>query len=942
MANNIINTNTLFTETRIDVDPEDAHERAVHQRVEREIDEESSNITKIETGFETRKIIREGYKDPEAAKLCSQLYSEGSKYADYTHDDRNIKGSAEISKWSCCDNEIYLSKIRPLFEKPAKARDEILPHHIFDNRVKSTTTETKTVRKGKPGAGGRSSKKKDSILLNEKIQTALVGAKNIIADYRSYVDDSAANPVFALKSRGTKMIELYVLRYILNAQQMIDNYLSALKNFKTVKSDRRPRKEEVEEVTDMLNKAEKEMYEMIIGAEKLYQKMMSCPEIFEGHQIVKDFRGFIKNQRELCSFDLQTVAIKYCELIFKTRYDYLIQTGKKYSLNSMQSEVMRYIQEKSGPTDYYLGFLRSGLGTGKTALALPIAGYLSAKRVASNSSTYAEKVLFVYPTSPVLIDAASMLNRVGNNYSIVTVDPRNPNRYVAWDRKKSKDGNALYCSTYITDFHTAHMILRQQNMNKLGIRSESDGEELDITMMVIDEPTMGADKVNGPYTRLFVQLMKLAPGKIILMSGTMPEYNRLERLYESCFRRFPGMSIIDFTPAHPKIGCMMTGQNGGVYMPHQISDNIETLGRIVESVRANPMVGRCYTFECLNHIIKTSNQEDKISTTTMMNDPSQATQEYIQKRVLDILSTITDINWKPMNASVLDPTKIFRSDYPFISKGTLVFCSSPVDVAISWYRNNYNSDKIDNAPSMGRILEKYTERMKRWQQECKSKSKAAATQSGMTISKSIRENATPQSLASLGVVSDLPKWEFETKYCLGFIEHCRANGYSSSACGGIPVAPEDFASSFNSMDNRLLYLLACGIGVYSSTSKLLPKSYLEFVIQAMSAGKIKIIFCDGSLAYGLNLPVSTIILVDQPIESVTNPGTVHPSIVDIHSIKTIFQMFGRAGRGGNLSYRADAYLVGSDRLFGMIDSYLANTLDEGTRDEAVNILSHLD
>ena len=140
------------------------------------------------------------------------------------------------------------------------------------------------------------------------------------------------------------------------------------------------------------------------------------------------------------------------------------------------------------------------------------------------------------------------------------------------------------------------------------------------------------------------------------------------------------------------------------------------------------------------------------------------------------------------------------------------------------------------------------------------------------------------------------------------------------------------------IDNRLLYLLFCGIGVYTE-SRHTNQEYLNLVVSGMNSGYIKIIFCDGGLAYGLNLPVGTIVLNDEKIVSKIDPGVTYPSIIEQHSIKTIFQMLGRAGRGGNLSYRADAYMIGSGRLGPMLDHYLTDSLEEGSRDEAVNIMA---
>ena len=55
-------------------------------------------------------------------------------------------------------------------------------------------------------------------------------------------------------------------------------------------------------------------------------------------------------------------------------------------------------------------------------------------------------------------------------------------------------------------------------------------------------------------------------------------------------------------------------------------------------------------------------------------------------------------------------------------------------------------------------------------------------------------------------------------------------------------------------------------------------------------------------------------------------------------MKTIFQMLGRAGRGGNLSFEAKVYTTSKDHnLANKLHKYVTGTLDEGSHDEIINI-----
>ncbi len=85
--------------------------------------------------------------------------------------------------------------------------------------------------------------------------------------------------------------------------------------------------------------------------------------------------------------------------------------------------------------------------------------------------------------------------------------------------------------------------------------------------------------------------------------------------------------------------------------------------------------------------------------------------------------------------------------------------------------------------------------------------------------------------------------------------------------------------------------------------------------------------------------MSDIILIDEDVEY---PNKIIPSIVEKHSIKTIFQMLGRAGRGGNLSYEATIYTTSlNNNLINKIKLYVRNSLEEGSKNEINNIKKHI-
>jgi hypothetical protein len=76
-------------------------------------------------------------------------------------------------------------------------------------------------------------------------------------------------------------------------------------------------------------------------------------------------------------------------------------------------------------------------------------------------------------------------------------------------------------------------------------------------------------------------------------------------------------------------------------------------------------------------------------------------------------------------------------------------------------------------------------------------------------------------------------------------------------------------------------LLFCGVGIYSHD---LSSNYLSLVLSLAKDGKLAYLIADASICYGTNYPIN-IVLVSEKFAM-------------LHSLNTLFQLFGRAGRVG--------------------------------------------
>jgi hypothetical protein len=107
-------------------------------------------------------------------------------------------------------------------------------------------------------------------------------------------------------------------------------------------------------------------------------------------------------------------------------------------------------------------------------------------------------------------------------------------------------------------------------------------------------------------------------------------------------------------------------------------------------------------------------------------------------------------------------------------------------------------------------------------------------------------------------------------------------------------------------EDRLLMGLALGIGIFSPTC--MHESYARTVIELASNGHLAFLVADDDICYGTNYPIENVI--------------VDNTCMSRHSVKTIFQVFARAGRPGK-SWRSNIYA--DPRIIEIIDDYIYST-----------------
>jgi hypothetical protein len=101
------------------------------------------------------------------------------------------------------------------------------------------------------------------------------------------------------------------------------------------------------------------------------------------------------------------------------------------------------------------------------------------------------------------------------------------------------------------------------------------------------------------------------------------------------------------------------------------------------------------------------------------------------------------------------------------------------------------------------------------------------------------------------------------------------------------------SSSEMRIPDPFILLLFCGVGIYDPSNRLVDPIYTDLVLEFASKGMLAYVFSNIAMAFGMNFPFAAVFIDD--------------GFAKVHSVYTLFQLMGRAGRVGKLA-KAQAYV----------------------------------
>lgn len=539
-----------------------------------------------------------------------------------------------------------------------------------------------------------------------------------------------------------------------------------------------------------------------------------------------------------------------------------------------QYEVM--FQVNKHLSDGALILYRSAVGSGKTTLIVPIASLLYEKKINTI-------LLFCCSIYSVKIHAASLCYNSNLPFAMASV----VTEYF------DKDGNKIYDKDKAYNSTTKVKITKNNICNKdsdiVAIICDPDAalllvqENKEKYILFIDELTIGLDSQIHQYqTNAIIKLLKNPTKLLILSSATMPNVNSKSIQYIS--KHFS--KLIDIDKNEIFIGCTVCAYNGKVIIPTNEKNKLK------EVIDKNSFLSRMYTMTVLELL-----NPDYIS---LFTDINHLNANYIKDCCIDILLNNSNINVH---------NHYIRPKFDINTLGTTSSHLFPHSTLIAvGYDNLINTtysifdDLLKQLPDIEHILNIYYKELDRY-----NVNKVKLTQSRQKIASN--KNKLDKKELDIELennIGDAPTIKFPSRFRINTVEHAKFYNKDNKIKTSMSFPLEEIDFSFVTQ-TKIKALLMCGVGIYSPHT-INNSNYLNTVVKLMIGGKLPFVVSTYEICYGTNYPFNTTIITD--------------SFSDNHSLNTLFQLMGRAGRVGK---SWTAYSIVPDKYIDIFNDYIKDS-----------------
>jgi hypothetical protein len=697
--------------------------------------------------------------------------------------------------------------------------------------------------------------------------------------------------------------------------------------------------------SELYNKLKKieEIYEVIIGIQKFIKSitnykgksLINTMETIEfSNLLIEDLEKWLNKLIEIYPIDgykLYTLAPK---LLFFCKFDDA-RPGRGIVPRQSQKEVMKYIQENQNG---YLIIYKAMVNSGKTTFAgSALASYVKKYRLSHQNSKL--QALFCCGVENVCYDVASVAYANNIKFGFANIEDNNIKIINSYLCAKDDDRILLIAGLDAT----IKLLIDDK------IRMEKEKELYPYKMpqsnyiLFHDELTADSDNLNSDVLRKNMQILKLCPDKTILSSATLPEITHLTEFLKIYKERYTHLINKIFTVISNEIhsACDMYSYDGDCIIPHFGCKTIIELKNAYKVINDVPFLGRLYTplvvQKMWNEMQGISNLPDL---KTIFSDTNNMKPDMIRKVAMNMIECLIntnsdelvnkicsfnfiepfiekekkeiiddDIIWttdeniednETYNPKKIRLDKLTDIDAHKIAGGiTLITSDNPVDFVLNTFNNYLVLLEKQGFDSVKKIIQLYDKEMISYNEQTKRLEERINRDD-------IRSQKIQQLQQSLPSINFPSIYQINTKkHILNFASKHKhfINKHNIRAEFPAEKHPHNFL-----IDEKLKLLLWCGIAVYNPTTSgnnKIDRFYTNYVHQLMSSNQLAIVVSNKKIMYGSNYPIRTVIPDNDFSEK--------------HSMNSLFQLFGRAGRVG-LAYRATVYISNTlvKRLYDFI------------------------
>lgn len=836
------------------------------------------------------------------------------------------------TKLIACGNTIYNNEIRPKLQA-----DEMLSVKL---PAKLKIKDKKEKKKNKKQSKKKKGMTKEEIIEQQRVEKI---KNNLIEVFDIF--NKTGESILAYRSR-------FVEVKLIGLMKQISNLLNLDRG-------------------DIAEK-KKEAFELICGTNKAIESARTFENVSK--QALEDITYLNKLLMKRVDFSVKTMLTKIPRLALSTEYDFLFPKTSVSPYPSQKELVNKVMSNKEA-----LVFFISMIGTGKTTMIAPLAKYIEHQQIQSNAmgSNVKHELLFACSVEPVRHQVALLAYNCSIKFGIAS---SNTKKFRVINHFSTTDENR---KLVVADLSMALELLKNAKQNNTHYT------------LFIDEPTVGADQPNHPISRLVVQLLEEAPKITILSSATMPRAEEIPDLVKIYKTNHLHGKIEEVISLESKIGCQVFNEQRITIAPHVNCMNKEQLKVQIEKIESMPFLRRIYTPLMMYHLYdKMINNGIKKKLLPNLEEifikPSNLSQGNIEKigiELLDILykhgtdksikniTMLEDVHVEDFKKEDNDESdedsdedifednneeeedmkenielkRIFTKQAHYYIGGCLIACEDPVNFALekaSKLLDILNSEKIGG---LKRFVKDYETKMQEYENNLnkfnqrhnikdedfqKSDKNSAAygfhdgnrikvkTTSGKKRNNEFEKNTKIDDMKEQeGIIRPTFKFPYQFQInTLPFLKLFSPAKLKKIERTTVRTPFIDCEYDLGVSDDITLLLL-CGIGIYTHNTNVLTDLYLEKVLAYAEEGSLAFLISDDSICYGANYPFGHVIIED--------------SFALKHSIGTMFQLWGRAGRMGK-SWSAHAHFTGKQSEKRFLE-YLKGKIDKGTKMEADNL-----